>query len=311
MKHFRWTKRRAIVWSVLSVILLGGVSGLAVFRACPKWQPAALDPPVTEMPESPFIDPDGMTQGTRILPPEGYERTPAADDSFLAFMRRQPLYEHGAAVCSYRGAPYSAHNAAAVYTLSVGREGYQECADSIIRLWSEYFYTTGQTDRIAFSLTNGYPTDYESWRSGKRILAFGNIAWGMKLAGYDDSVQQFHNYLMAVMHYAGTRSLEAESAPIAAEDARAGDLLVNGGSPGHAVVIVDEAVNAAGERCYLLAQGYMPAQNCHIINGYEDKQNPWYTAEQLSGDPVRLSSYTFTGEALRRWKEGFPNAAEE
>ena len=304
MKHLRWTKRRVIVWSVLSVILLGGVSGLAVFRACPKWQPAALDPPVTEMPESPFIDPDGMTQGTRILPPEGYERTPAADDSFLAFMRRQPLYEHGAAVCSYRGAPYSAHNAAAVYTLSVGREGYQECADSIIRLWSEYFYTTGQTDRIAFSLTNGYPTDYESWRSGKRILAFGNIAWGMKLAGYDDSVQQFHNYLMAVMHYAGTRSLEAESAPIAAEDARAGDLLVNGGSPGHAVLIADEAVNENGERVFLLANGFMPAQSAYILAGYNCDPNPWYTQEQLSADPVCLSTYTFEGTGVLRRHTG-------
>ncbi len=311
MKSFRKIRRRLLIPLALLTGLAAGCFGLIVFRACPKWQPAELTPKITEMPANPYLNPDGMTQETRILPPEGFERTPAAPDSFLAFMRQQPLYEHGAAVCSYRGANYSAHNAAAVYTLSVGKEGYQECADSIIRLWSEYFYATGQTERIAFRLTNGYQTSYERWRSGTRVLVFGNIAWGMKLAGYDDSVQQFHNYLMAVMHYAGTRSLEAESAPIAAEDARAGDLLVNGGSPGHAVVIVDEAVNAEGERCYLLAQGYMPAQNCHIINGCEDKQNPWYTAEQLSGDPVRTDQYTFTGEALRRWKEGFPNAAEE
>ena len=226
-------------------------------------------------------------------------------------MRRQSLYPDGASVCTYRGANLPGADAAAVYQLSVGREGYQECADSIIRLWSEYFFTTGQTERIAFSLTNGYKTDYESWRSGKRVLAFGNVAWGMKLAGYDDSVQQFHNYLMAVMHYAGTRSLEAESKPVSVQDARAGDILVNGGSPGHAVVIVDEAINEAGERCFLLAQGHMPAQSCHILTGAGDAQNPWYTAEQLSGDSIPVSSYPFTGEALRRWKEGFPNSAEE
>ena len=226
-------------------------------------------------------------------------------------MRRQPLYPDGAVVCSYRGSSLGLGHAAAVYELSVGREGYQQCADSIIRLWSEYFFATGQTERIAFSLTNGYQTDYESWRSGKRVLAFGNVAWSMKLAGYDESVQQFHNYLMTVMRYAGTRSLEAESEPVSVQDARAGDILVNGGTPGHAVVIVDEAINAAGERCFLLAQGYMPAQSCHILTGAEDAQNPWYTAEQLSGDPVSVSSYSFTGEALRRWKEGFPNSAEE
>ena len=54
----------------------------------------------------------------------------------------------------------------------------------------------------------------------------------------------------------------------------------------------------------------MPAQNCHIITGCGDAQNPWYTAEQLSGDRILLSSWTFHGEALRRWKEGFPNAGE-
>lgn len=310
MKAFHAIKRKLLIPLILLTGLAAGGFGLILFRACPKWVPAEITPEITEMPENPFIDPDGMTQETRILPPAGYERTPAADDSFLAFMRQQPLYENGASVCSYLGSSLGRGHAAAVYTLSVGREGYQQCADSIIRLWSEYFFTTGQTERIAFSLTNGYKTDYESWRSGKRVLAFGNVAWSMKLAGYDDSVQQFHNYLMTVMHYAGTRSLEAESKPVSVQDARAGDILVNGGSPGHAVVIADEAVNAAGERCFLLAQGFMPARNCHIITGEWDAENPWYTEEQISRDPVPVSSYSFTGEALRRWKEGFPNSAE-
>ena len=86
---------------------------------------------------------------------------------------------------------------------------------------------------------------------------------------------------------------------------------MNGGTPGHAVVIVDEAVNADGDRCYLLAQGFMPAQSCHILTGAGDAKNPWYTEEQLSGDSVQVSSYPFTGEALRRWKDGFPNSAEK
>lgn len=312
MKRNRRNARKIAVRAAVLAVLLGIGCGVLYKRACPKWQAAVLDPEIRETKESPYCNPAGMTQETRLIPPAGYERIPAAEGSFLAFMREQPLYPDGAAICSHSGAQLSdGAAAAAVYTLSVGQEGYQECADSIIRLWSEYFFTTGQTERIAFSLTNGYKTDYESWRSGKRVLAFGNVAWGMKLAGYDDSVQQFHNYLMAVMHYAGTRSLEAESKPVSVQDARAGDILVNGGSPGHAVVIVDEAINEAGERCFLLAQGHMPAQSCHILTGAGDAKNPWYTAEQLSGDSIPVSSYSFTGEALRRWKEGFPNASEE
>ncbi|MBQ6041461.1 MAG: hypothetical protein IJL32_11930 [Oscillospiraceae bacterium] len=307
----RYPAKRLLMLLLLLTVLPGFGFGLIVFRACPKWVPAELNPEIRKKPENPYVNPAGMIQSARILPPDGFERIPASDDSFLAFMRRQSLYPDGASVCTYLGENLPGAHAAAVYELSVGSEGYQQCADSIIRLWSEYFFSTGQTDRIAFSLTNGYKTDYESWRAGKRVIAFGNAAWSMKLAKYDDSVQQFHNYLMTVMRYAGTRSLEAESKPIRAKDARAGDLLVNGGTPGHAAVIVDEAVNAEGDRCYLLAQGFMPAQNCHIITGAGDANNPWYTEEQLSGDPVLVSSYPFNGEALRRWKEGFPNSAEK
>ena len=191
MKLLHPAKRRLMLLLLLLLtVLLGGGFGLIVFRACPKWVPAELNPEIREMPENPYVNPAGLTQSARILPPDGFERTPAADDSFLAFMRRQSLYPDGASVCTYRGENRPSAHAAAVYELSVGKEGYQQCADSIIRLWSEYFFTTGQTDRIAFSLTNGYKTDYESWRAGKRVLAFGNAAWSMKLAGYDDSVQR-------------------------------------------------------------------------------------------------------------------------
>lgn len=305
MKRIRLTKRQLFVRLILlCVLVLGGFVYLCV-RACPQWRAAQIVLELGRTAENPYINPQGQTQETRILPPEGYERIPAAADSFLGFMRQQPLCADGSSIVSYRGEQLSNANAAAVYALSVGDEGYQQCADTIIRLWSEYFYQTGQTERIAFAFSNGHPTDYGHWREGYRWVTVGNLTWRMKLAGFDDSEQQFHNYLCAVMRYAGTLSLEAESQPIAAADARAGDILCNGGAPGHAVVIADEAVNEAGERCFLLAQGFIPAQTAHIIAGYIDPQNPWYSEAELAGDAVQLCSYTFHGDALRRWKEGF------
>ena len=61
----------------------------------------------------------------------------------------------------------------------------------------------------------------------------------------------------------------------------------------------------------------MPSQSAHIIAGVQDsplgENCPWYTEEQLTGSPIHLSSFTFQPDALRRWKDGFPNtaAAEE
>ena len=58
----------------------------------------------------------------------------------------------------------------------------------------------------------------------------------------------------------------------------------------------------------------MPSQSAHIIAGVHNSplgpECPWYTEEQLSQNPVCLSRYTFEPDALRRWKEGFPNAAD-
>lgn len=124
-----------------------------------------------------------------------------------------------------------------------------------------------------------------------------------------------HNYLKAVMRYAGTLSLEAESQPIGISEAHAGDIICKGGAPGHVVVIVDEAVNEKGERCFLLAQGLIPSQSAHVIAGVHDsplgETCPWYTETQLSTAPIRLSCYSYEStDALRRWKDGFPNAAE-
>ena len=292
----------------MACLAIGGDLALCA-RTCPTWTPAEVIPKIEQAQENPYIDPSGMTQETRILPPEGYVRTEAAEDSFLAFMRQQPVYENGSVIYEYDGTYLSSANAAAVYTLSVGDEGYQQCADSIIRLWSEYFWATGQTKRIAFHLSNGFLCDYESWRKGKRVLAFGEWAQWVPLKFADDSEQQFHNYLVTVMRYAGTLSLEAESQPISAQDAHAGDILCHGGTPGHAVVIVDEAVNEAGERCFLLAQGYTPARSCHIITGYGDTQNPWYTEDALSAEQhdgnISLSIRNFHTGDLRRWNQGF------
>ena len=146
---------KRLLMLLLLTVLPGFGFGLIVFRACPKWVPAELNPEIRKKPENPYVNPAGMIQSARILPPDGFERIPASDDSFLAFMRRQSLYPDGASVCTYLGENLPGAHAAAVYELSVGSEGYQQCADSIIRLWSEYFFSTGQTDRIAFSLTNG------------------------------------------------------------------------------------------------------------------------------------------------------------
>lgn len=296
MTWFKLTKKQVIIRLILLAVLLICGFVFLLMRACPKWHD-----------HLPLTDKEAGTQETAIAPPEGFARIPAAKNSFLAYMRAFPVYEQGKPVMTYDGNSLSASNAAAVYVLSLPESGYQQCADTVIRLWAEYYRASGQPERIAFSYSNGYETNYSDWRDGWRYVTVPVIdrVFRMKLAGTDDSAQQFYNYLQSVMHYAGTLSLEAESQPIDVSEAHAGDLICKGGAPGHVVVIVDEAVNAEGERRFLLAQGFTPSQSAHIITGHGIHDDPWYTEAQLSAPEIELSSYTFHSGDLRRWKTGF------
>lgn len=305
MNIIKLTKKQVIIRLILLAVFAVAGYILLCIRACPTWHDKIQIPPEVRDPDAALRS--GDTQESRIPPPEGFERISAAEGSFLQYMRNIPVWEKGSSVMTYDGKPLSGANAAAVYTISLPESGYQQCADTVIRLWSDYLFSTQQYDRIAFSYSNGFETNYADWRAGWRYLTVpvADLTFRLKLKGQDSSEQQFYNYLQSVMRYAGTLSLEAESQPIAVSEAHAGDIICKGGAPGHVVLIVDEAVNAAGERRFLLAQGFMPSQSAHIIAGYGIDGDPWYTEEQLGAEPIALSSYTFHSGALRRWKTGF------
>ena len=56
-----------------------------------------------------------------------------------------------------------------------------------------------------------------------------------------------------------------------------GDVFIKGGSPGHAVTIVDIAINPkTNKKVFLLAQSYMPAQEIKILkNPNNSELSPW------------------------------------
>lgn len=101
--------------------------------------------------------------------------------------------------------------------------------------------------------------------------------------------------------YSGTLSLYNELESIDAKDLQIGDMLIKGGSPGHIVMICDEAINAQGEKRYLLFQGNTPAQSVHLVKNLEDTDiSPWYTLKKDAVIPV--SNYTFYNSKFVRFK---------
>ena len=80
-----------------------------------------------------------------------------------------------------------------------------------------------------------------------------------------------------------------------------GDVFIQGGSPGHAVLVVDVAEDPrTGRGVFLLVQSYMPAQEIHILKNPTDLNlSPWH--ETGFGETLRTPEWLFRRSDLKRF----------
>ena len=103
-----------------------------------------------------------------------------------------------------------------------------------------------------------------------------------------------------VFRYAGSKSLADELAPASVRDIRPGDVFVQGGFPGHAVLVVDAAARPDGRRVFVLAQSYMPAQEIHILKD-PGAGDAWFAVSP--GERLETPEWAFPPDSLRRFPE--------
>lgn len=253
-----------------------------------------------ETTKPPVIRPEGTTLKSRIQTPEGYVRKGAEKDDLQSFLRNYPLRKDGYPVHYYDGRKKSNQSAhAAVFKLPLGKADLQQCADSIMRVYAEYLWDRGEYDKIAFHFVNGFFAEYSKWRQGYRIVVSGNSVSWSRSQGQDTSYASFSDYMNMVFNYASTLSMEQESKKISVNQIRAGDIFIKGGSPGHVVLVVDLCENDTGKRAFLLAQGYMPAQEFHLLKNPLHEDDPWYYMDELTW-PLETPEYTFEKGCVMR-----------
>lgn len=249
-----------------------------------------------------LIDTTGRTVAERFRPPEGFKRTEEETGSFGDYLRKLPLKPHGSKVKYYDGRTKSGGSYLAVLDMDTGERDLQQCADSVIRLRAEYLYGKKLYESIHFNFTSGFRADYTRWMKGYRIVLRDSNAVWMKKAEYSGSYESFRSYLEIVYAYAGTLSLSKELRSVPLEDLKAGDIFIKGGSPGHAVIAVDTAVNSKGEKLFMLAQGYMPAQDMHILENLNSADlGPWFGSD--FGDTLETPDWSFGRDCLMRFRE--------
>jgi len=251
-------------------------------------------------PRETAINPGGMTIAERFTAPEGFIRVEADSDSFANYLRSLGLKPHGSKVLYFDGAEKNKSNVYdAVVDMEIGSRDLQQCADAIIRLRAEYLYQKEAYDQIHFNFTNGFRVDYKKWTEGYRIAIDGNNTSWVKKTNPSNTYKDFRKYLDIIFAYAGTISLEKELKSVALEDMQIGDVFIQGGSPGHAVIVVDMIQNKeTGEKRFLLAQSYMPAQEIQVLqNPMDSNISPWYSLG--FGDTLKTPEWSFKSSDLK------------
>lgn len=196
--------------------------------------------------------------------PKGYKRV-MLNDSFALWLRSYPLRSDNVVyLYNHHPAPDQQLHYA-VLDLSTGDKDLQQCADAIMRLMAEYYFSKQQFHLISFRGGDG------------TVYSFKKYVLTNDLPCTHDTLLHF---LETVFSYCGTYTIESMTSKKNITTISAGDVLVHAGSPGHAMIVMDAAVNSKGEKIFLLAQGFMPAQDMHIvINLVDDSLSPWYKAE--------------------------------
>lgn len=249
------------------------------------------------IPKEILIDSKGTTLKTRIHTPRGYSRKDK--QGITQFLRDYPLKEDGSPVLLYDGTQKSnQQDHVAVFKLPIENVDLQQCADSIMRVYAEYYYHTKQYHKISFRFVNGFEAKYSKWRQGYKVSVRGNQCQWVKTSKNHTSYQSFQQYLKIVFSYASTLSMEKESKQISLAQIQVGDIFLKAGSPGHVVMIVDICENESGQKAFLLAQGYMPAQEFHVLKNPKHKDDPWYYEDEITY-PFVTPEYTFDKGSLK------------
>lgn len=251
--------------------------------------------------DSKLINVYGTTIKDRIQTPEGYQRGEAHNSDWAGFLENCLLSPHEFPILDFNGNPISNQgNHVAIINYDIGSRDLQQCADAVIRMRAEYLYHTSQLDKIAFNFTSGDLYGYAEYLEGKRPVVSGNNVTWATVSPLNDSYINFRNYLNIVFAYAGTISLSRYLSPIpAGEEFEAGDVIVNPGSPGHAVIIVDKATSPGKEPVYLIAEGYTPAQSIHILDSREKDIAPWFRLGNSGA--ISTPRYFFESPMRRRF----------
>lgn len=231
-----------------------------------------------------LIDATKHTIKERFNAPEGYTALSSANNSFEDYLQTLPLKPIEAKVKYYDGGEKTNFGVyCSVIDMDIDAQDLQQCADAVMRLRGEYLFEQKRFADIHFNfVSDGKPRYFKDYAKG------------------DYSYSNFRKYMRYIFSYANTASLHNELPTRKWNEMQIGDVFVQKKNPyGHAVIVVNMAKDKNGEKLFMLAQSYMPAQETQIlVNPTNSEISPWYS---LKDGNVTTPEWTFNVGDLKHF----------
>ncbi|WP_345049231.1 DUF4846 domain-containing protein [Hymenobacter glaciei] len=245
-----------------------------------------------------------QTMAVRFPAPAGCRRVAVAAGSWGEWLRWLPLRAAGTKARLYNGQPKKRQEVvAAVVDIDVPPQDLQQCADAVIRLRAEYVFSH-DPNKVHFHLTTGYDFWFSDFVAGRTFRVAKEEVLPAARPAEAPTHAALARYLVPTFGYAGTLSLSRELRLVPLPQVQPGDVLIHGGSPGHAVLVVDVAENPTTRQKYvLLAQSYMPAQNIHVLRNIDAPGlGAWFAVPAPAEAQFDTPEWTFAREELKRFE---------
>lgn len=265
MKKLKW-----ILIAVLVLVAAGAGVGLWILYGSKK------------------TNPNGYSTIGDIPTPWGYERMQPEDGGFTDYLRRIPLKESGSKVQLYTGGDARLQSLAYAVVDMPLLSNDEQCADVCMRLRAEFLYNSKRYRDIHFKSVSGKNMRYSS----------------------RESRSAFERYMRNVYGVASTYSLKHDLPNRALGDMQPGDVFVYAAGDhdlerkthskyGHAIMVVDVAVDSNGNKAFLMAEGNTPARDIHILRNWMNPfASPWFYLDADAKD-LYFDCFYYKSDELR------------
>jgi len=234
--------------------------------------------------------------------PRGFSYVDEGDSAYSKWLLDRKL-KKSKSVYLYNGSlKENQHAQFCVLDIDIGKKDLIQCADAAMKLRADFLFENKRYAEIRFIATSGDEISFERWLNGVRWKEQGNKLIAYSINKNNNNIKNdYSSFMELAFSYCGTYSLSKQLNPVNdIKSIQPGDIFIQGGFPGHAVTVMAVAKNEGGKKIFLLSQGYMPAQDIHILKNYNDPHlSPWYSLSEVY--PLYTPQWQFERGSLMRW----------